>query len=443
MKRLILTGILLLAGIGAGAQEYGAHFTDSTLRLDYIFCGDANHQAIYLKGMQKTGLWAGRRKQLDRIPLQGNGQLYVKDPQTGKVLYAHSFSTLFQEWVGYPEAHQVQKAFENCFQIPFPQNPVRVEITLTDAHGRESAKITHPVDPADILIRRVSDNGARCETLSQGGGLAEAIDIVILSEGYTSAEEEKFFADARRAQAALLAHEPFRSNASAFSFRAVYLPSKDSGPSIPHQGLWHSTLVSSHFDTFYSDRYITSSDQQQIYDALGTVPFEHIIVMVNTPVYGGGGIYNSLTIMVSDHPTFPQVLVHEFGHAFGGLGDEYFYDDMEEPVYPAGVEPWEPNLTTLTDFASKWQDMLPAGTPIPTPVDTIETQADVRRIWNELSEEQKHRLTHALGVYEGGGYQSKGVFRPVQECRMKINECEDFCPVCTRAIQRIIDFYTR
>lgn len=262
MKRLILTGILLLAGIGAGAQEYGAHFTDSTLRLDYIFCGDANHQAIYLKGMQKTGLWAGRRKQLDRIPLQGNGQLYVKDPQTGKVLYAHSFSTLFQEWVGYPEAHQVQKAFENCFQIPFPKSPVRVEITLTDAHGRESAKITHPVDPADILIRRVSDNGARCETLSQGGGLAEAIDIVILSEGYTSAEEEKFF-------------------------------------------------------------------------------------------------------------------------------------------------------------------------------------ADVRRIWNELSEEQKHRLTHALGVYEGGGYQSKGVFRPVQECRMKINECEDFCPVCTRAIQRIIDFYTR
>ena len=165
-------------------------------------------------------------------------------------------------------------------------------------------------------------------------------------------------------------------------------------------------------------------------------------MLVNTPVYGGGGIYNSLTTMVSDHPTFPQVLVHEFGHAFGGLGDEYFYDDMDQPVYPAGVEPWEPNLTTLTDFASKWQDMLPEGTPIPTPTDSLERQ-DVRKIWNTLTPEQKALLNHTVGVYEGGGYQSKGVYRPVQECRMKINECEDFCPVCVRALERMIDFYTK
>jgi hypothetical protein len=179
-----------------------------------------------------------------------------------------------------------------------------------------------------------------------------------------------------------------------------------------------------------------------VYDLIGTVPFEHIVVMVNTAIYGGGGIYNSLTIMNSDHPTFNAVMVHEFGHAFGGLADEYAYGDQVETPYPADTEPWEPNITTLHDFAAKWQDMLPKGTLIPTPLDDLDKQ-DVRRIWNTFTPEQKELLNLKIGVYEGAGYQSKGVFRPVQECRMRINECEEFCPVCTRAIIRMIDYYTR
>ena len=449
MRRFILPLFVLLA-CACGQKATGSfpepvfedHFTDSTLRLDYVFCGDASHQAIYLQRMAQTGPWAGRRHRLDRVLLRGNGQVQVKDPATGAVLYVNSFSTLFQEWQGYEEARRVQKAFENCVQVPFPKDTVDIEILLSDTHGKVTSRMEHRVAPEDILIRRVQDNGYHRQTLWEGGPVEDAIDIVILSEGYTDAQEEKFFADAARARDALLGHEPFASRAGSFAFRAVFAPSQAEGPSIPHLGKWHNTLTDSHFDTFYSERYLTSSAQQKIYDALGNVPFEHIIVLVNTPVYGGGGIYNSLTIMGSDHPTFPQVLVHEFGHAFGGLGDEYFYDDMDSPVYPADAEPWEPNLTTLKDFASKWQDMLPEGTPIPTPVDSLERQ-DVRRIWQDLAPEQKARLNHALGVYEGGGYQSRGVYRPVQECRMKINECEDFCPVCTRAIERMIDFYTR
>ena len=170
------------------------------------------------------------------------------------------------------------------------------------------------------------------------------------------------------------------------------------------------------------------------------MPFEHVIVLVNTPVYGGGGIYNSLTIMGSDHPTFDVVIVHEFGHAFGGLADEYFYLTEESEQYPLDVEPWEPNITTLVDFSRKWEDMLPAGVPVPTPLDSLERQ-DVRRIWKDLKPEQKAVLNRGVGVYEGAGYRSKGVYRPVQECRMKINECEEFCPVCCRAIERMIDYY--
>ena len=176
----------------------------------------------------------------------------------------------------------------------------------------------------------------------------------------------------------------------------------------------------------------------RIYDLLAGVPFEHIIILVNSDIYGGGGIYNHLTVTTSDHPTFQQVLVHEFGHAYAGLGDEYAYDDGYETMYPADTEPWEPNLTTLVDFDSKWADMVPQGTPVPTPLAQI---PDYRLIRTEKERRQLNAATQRVGVFEGGGYQSKGVYRPSQECRMKINEVDAFCPVCTRAIQRITDFY--
>jgi hypothetical protein len=182
-----------------------------------------------------------------------------------------------------------------------------------------------------------------------------------------------------------------------------------------------------------------TSEIHRIYDLLSGIPFEHIIVLVNSSTYGGGGIYNQLTVTTSDHPTFRPVLVHEFGHAYGGLGDEYFYDDGYENMYPADTEPWEPNLTTLVDFQSKWADMVPEGTPIPTP----RPKPSEKKRGKKLTErEQLNILTQQVGVFEGGGYQSKGVFRPAQECRMKVNEVENFCPVCSRALVRITDFYT-
>ena len=443
MKRMLLTLAVLLSALSVSAQDvvFDQVFTDSTLRVDYVLCGDASHQAIYWLQSFKTGPWAGRKAQLAQPLLRGNGQIRVLDPASGACLYANSFSTLFQEWTVTEEATQVQKAFESSFQVPFPKQPVDIELSLTDTHGQVSGYLKHRIDPKDILIRPLTDNGLETRTVLPGGALEQTVDIVVVSEGYTEAQKDKFFKDAGRAADALFSHEPFASQKERFSMKAVFAPSDDSGVSIPRKGEWRSTATSSHFDTFYMDRYLTTSSIWDVYNIIGTVPFEHIIVLANTDIYGGGGIYNSLTIMNSDHPTFVPVLVHEFGHAFGGLGDEYFYDDQYETQYPADTEPWEPNLTTLVDFQSKWADMLPAGTPVPTPVDEVEKQ-DVRRIWRTLIQEQKDLLNLKLGVYEGGGYQSKGVYRPVQECRMKINECERFCPVCSRAILEMIAFYT-
>ena len=426
----------------AKESDFDAFFENSTLRLDYVFCGDNAHQAIYFQQALRTSEWAGRRENLSEPLLEGNGQIRVLNPETGKCLYANSFSTLFQEWQVEEEATRVQKAFENCFQVPFPKQPVDIEVFLMDTHRQRSSYLKHRIDPTDILIRKVADNGYSSTVVWQGGPLDETIDIVVVSEGYGASEKAKFYRDAEHVATALFRHEPFAANRNKFTIRAVFVPSLDSGVSVPRMGGWKRTPLDSHFDTFYIDRYLTTSAQQKVYDAIGTVPFEHIVVMVNTGIYGGGGIYNSLTIMNSDHPTFNAVMVHEFGHAFGGLADEYAYGDQVETSYPADTEPWEPNITTLHDFGAKWQDMLPAGTAIPTPLDDLDKQ-DVRRIWQTFTPEQKALLNLKIGVYEGAGYQSKGVYRPVQECRMRINECEEFCPVCTRAIVRMIEYYTR
>ena len=442
MRKLFLLAAALLASLSLAGQDFQTHFTDNTLRLDYVFCGDVHHQSIYFARAYRTGAWAGRRHHLSEAALRGNGQVRVLDPESSETLYVNSFSTLFQEWQATEEAAHVQKAFENCLQVPFPTHPVDIEVVLFDTHAKVSSRLRHRVDPSDILIRESADNGLQVASILENGTLEEAIDIVVVSEGYTLEDRGKFFHDARRAAEALFSHEPFKSYKGRFNFRAVFAPSADSGVSIPGQGIWKETAVSSHFDTFYSDRYLTTSSIWTLYDLIGTVPSEHVIVLANTAKYGGGGIYNSVTIMNSDHPTFVPVLVHEFGHAFGGLGDEYAYGDNPETLYPADTEPWEPNLTTLVDFTAKWADLMPPHAALPTPVDPIEEEQDVRRIWDTLTDGQKARLNRKVGVYEGAGYQMKGVFRPVQECRMRINECEEFCPVCTRSIVRMIDYYT-
>lgn len=429
MKRLclfLLAGVLSLSLMAQTPSEFDAHFADSTLRVDYVFSGTNRTQHIALAQLSKTAGWYGRRHHLGSLPLLGNGQLYVLDATSGDTLYAHSFSTLFQEWQETAEAQQIEKSFENTFILPLPKQPVDIVCQLRDNHQKVQSSLRHHFNPRDILIR---DHSGEVQTpwkyLRQGGDSRECIDVAFVAEGFTEAEMQQFLNVCDSSIMALTAHEPFRSLIDRFNFIAVMPPSQQSGVSIPHEGLWLDTPLASSFDTFYSNRYLTTLHLQRLYDLMTGIPFEHFIILANTPEYGGGGIYNSYNMASAKCPfSRYEVIVHEFGHSFGGLGDEYAYDSQAEPMYPADAEPWEPNLTTLVDFASKWQDMLPEGTAIPTRPDGRD-------------------LTTKVGVYEGGGYQTKGVYRPVQECRMKVNEVEVFCPVCQRALRRIIDFYTR
>ena len=425
MKNIIAAFLMCLSVISF-AQE-------KTLRVDYIFSGTDKIQQISLDEMSCFDGWAGRRVNLDKAPLKGNGQISLRDKSSGKTIYVQSFSTLFQEWQTTEEATRVSRAFENVFLLPMPEAPAVVTVELYDFKGGVSASMSHTVDPSDILIRQSVPDMVPCRYIHKAGPVEDCIDVAVVAEGYTAEEAEKFYEDARVAVDAILSHKPFDSFSDRFNFIAVALPSQHSGVSVPGEGEWKKTALGAHFNTFYMDRYLTTLRLRQLHDSLCGIPYEHIVILANTDTYGGGGIFNSYTLTTAGHSAFRPVVAHEFGHSFAGLADEYYYDDQFVEYYYPDCEPWEQNITTLYDFAAKWDDMLPMVVGIPTvPVEG--------NIWESFREDVSPESL--IGVYEGGGYQSKGVYRPFPDCRMKTNAAEGFCPVCQRAISRIIDFYT-
>ncbi len=424
MKKHILFLLCLIAVASTRAQVFADHFADKTLRVDYIFNGNASGQAICLNGLSALPTWAGRKHHLADLPLQGNGQIIMRNAASGKTIYTTSFSSLFQEWLETDEARNVTKGFENTFLLPYPLQPVEIEITLLDPRRNVRASMKHIVHPNDVLIEQKGNSHITPHKyLLHNDSPEKCIDVAILAEGYTLQEIQTFYEDADIACKSIFDHEPFKSMKKRFNVVAVASPSTDSGVSVPRLNEWKHTAFGSHFSTFYSDRYLTTSRVKAIHDALAGIPYEHIIILANTEEYGGGGIYNSYTLTTAHHPMFRPVVVHEFGHSFGGLADEYFYDnDVMTDTYPLDIEPWEQNISTQVDFAAKWKDMLSENTPVPTPAEVSEN--------------------YPTGVYEGGGYSAKGIFRPAENCRMRTNEYPAFCPVCQRALRRIIEFYT-
>ena len=410
MRKLFIFSLLSTVILSIQSQRFEDYFEDRTLRLDYTFCGDTNHQQIYVDELTALPRWFGRHQRLAELPLKGNGQITVRSKTDGKVIYRHSFSSLFQEWLSTTESKHTQKSFENVFLIPYPKQPVVITVELRDYHDSILAMMTHTVDPTDILIRKAGERLVTpYVTLQQAADTTQCIHVAYVAEGYQQDEMNIFLDDCRMAMESLFSHEPFRQMQDRFNMVAVMSPSDESGTSWPAKGIWKKTVLGSHFDTFYSDRYLTTLYLKKLHDVLAGTPYEHIIIIVNTDHYGGGGIFNSYNLTYAHGPQFRPVVVHEFGHSFGGLGDEYPYGN-DDPIYFPDTEPWEPNLTTKCDFNGKWEDLVKEG---------------------------------KAGLIEGGGYLSKGVWRGFENCRMRTNEEPEFCLVCQQALIRLIDFYTK
>lgn len=413
MKKRLLPFLILLGALTSLAAQqpsYEAYFTPERLRVDLVFAGNAQTQDAFFSSLHKEGMWTGSPNQT--VDPFGYGEYYIKVfASDGTLIFAKGFSSLFQEWRTTNEAKERDRAFNTSVWMPFPKQPVTFTVYERIAKkGTYEPMLTFNIDPADNLISHEKPR-FQAKKLVDNGPEAHKVDLLFVAEGYTANEMDKFYKDARKFSEYLFAFEPFTSRKKDFNIWALPSVSEDSGPDIPQNDVWTRTVIGAAFNTFYIDRYMTAPDFLPIAQTVLGAPFDAIYVIVNTTKYGGGGIYNYYGLSMSDHRTEKEVFVHEFGHSFAGLADEYFssqvaYNDM----YPLDVEPWEPNITTQVNFASKWEDMMGID---------------------------------GVGLFEGGGYSTKGVFRPVDDCRMRTNSAPAFCPVCQRAISRMIDFYTK
>ncbi|MEG1617147.1 MAG: M64 family metallopeptidase [Bacteroidales bacterium] len=420
---LLCVGCLSAASLFS-QKGFENHFNSKTLRFDYYRCGTNNTEQIFIEGFAEEPFWGGSRVNLIDTTARGEHFVNVYDKKSGELIFSQGHNSLFQEWRTIPEATQIAKAFPESFTMPYPKEDVRIEFLSRNRKG-----IYQPVFQTDIAVNSPFVRKERKPYTSfevfNSGHYAKKVDIVILPEGYTEGQYEQFQKDCREFSEAIFAFEPYKSNRTKFNVRGVWAPSKDSGPDIPGEGIWSNTVLDAGFYTFGSERYQMTYDYKKVKDLAGTVPYDYIYILSNTTKYGGGGIYNFYGIGASANPGLAaKVHVHEFGHLFTGLGDEYADNGSTEDLYPLDVEPWEANITTLVDFDRKWKNMIDAKTPVPTPV------------------EEKYR--QKVGLFEGAGYMTKGIYRPVQKCLMReFGGVETFCPVCIQAIEKQIEWITK
>lgn len=401
-------------------SAFGKYFERKSMRIDYELTGDRASQSASLKLIREEPFWAGPAENL--IDGLGRGGYYanVYDKASGELIYSRGFNTLFEEWRTTAQAATERQSWTNSISIPYPKGEIVFELTARRPEDMGfTTLMTVEIDPRSVFIdrSRLADNEVR--RIVYNGAPGGKVDLVFLAEGYTAPEMDKFYADAGRFVEAMFAAPPFDTHRDDFNVWAVGLRSDESGVDFPHRGVFRNTALNSGFNTFGSERYLTTPDMKSIRDAVWNVPCDAIFILANTDVYGGGGMYNMYAIGSSDNAKTLEVFLHEFGHSLGGLADEYYTSEVAyEAMYSPDVEPWEPNITTLADFDSKWKDMLAPGTPVPTPL-TPEYRGGV-------------------GVFEGGGYSAKGIYRPSDHCMMR--DLVEFCPVCRREITKVIDF---
>jgi hypothetical protein len=418
----ILTG-LILPYLTLSQVTYSDFFTTKTLRVDFILAGNHGNTIVYPQQMLVESDWAGSRQNLTDPLDYGTYRFRVFDQVSEKLIFSQGFATLFQEWQTTAEAKQINRAYYQSVRFPLPHKSVKLLIEHRNWQGGFDPVYETQISPGDYFIRKEITPEPDLTYVLKHGDPSVKIDLIFLAEGYTPEEKDKFLADVQSMTDYLFSVAPFDKNRHHFNVAGLWTPSLESGTDIPGRNIYKNTRFNSTFYTFDIDRYLTTSDMRSVYDALSGVPWDHNFILVNSSLYGGGGFYNFLGIGTTDHYLSKKVMVHELGHSFAGLGDEYYDSEVAyENYYNLEIEPWEPNITTMVNFESKWKDMLPNGTPVPTP------RADIFR--------------KSLGVFEGGGYMKKGIFSPVMDCRMKSNTPDEFCPVCQRAIQRVIGLYT-
>jgi len=424
MKEILILWLLAFAHHGVRSEpprhaksSFDDWFTQKTLRIDYAHVGNSASDQYALETVRREPYWGGSKSWLIDETNAGKNFFKVYDAATHTLLYSRGYCTLFDEWQHTAEASRITRSFSESVVMPFPKKNVRIDFLRLNDKGEFEVKFSYAFQVNDIFIH-TELNKYPVDSILISGKPENKVDVVFLPEGYTNKEMSKFKEDCRALVQGFFKYAPFSENKSKFNFRGVLAPSKESGTDCPEMKIFKNTLLNSSFYTDSIDRYLMTPDMAAVRNAAANVPYDQIIILANTGKYGGGALFNFYSLVVNSNKESGEILVHEFGHGFGGLADEY--DDGSttyNSLYPLNLEPWEPNITTLVHFETKWKDMLPRSTPVPTPLSK----------------------TSSLGVYEGAGYVAKGIYRPTSDCMMRTFSKGVFCPVCKRAIQKMID----
>ena len=424
MRTIVLIILFGITISGSAQVNFDKYFTDKVLRFDFMLAGNNQKTDVYPGDMKEEPFWAGSVNTLINPFNTGNFKYEVYDSVSNLLIYSRAFSTLFQEWQTTNEAKNIDKSFYEVATMPYPKNKVRFVLSMRERNGQFSKLYETIIDPSSYFIIKEKPVNVNFTEIYSGGDPHSSVDLAFIAEGYTSDEMEKFRVDVKRMADYLFSGPPFSKYKNKFNIWAVEAASQESGTDIPGEGIYVNTALNSGFYTFGIDRYLTTRDIKSVNDFAAVVPHDNIIVLINSSRYGGGGVYNYYSGTTSGHQLSDKVLMHEFGHGFAGLADEYYSSAVAyEEFYPLNVEPWEPNITTLVNFDTKWKKMIERDTPIPTPVE--------------------ERYINVTGVFEGGGYSTKGIFRPETDCRMKSNGSKGYCSVCRNAIKEMIEFYIR
>jgi hypothetical protein len=438
-----------------------------TLRVDLRHFGNATEERFAVERVVVEPLpWPGSLAQtLDTTNL-GKYRFEVIDRASRKVLYSRGYASIYGEWETTGEAAEGNGSFEESLRFPAPAGPVQVTLQKRDRRNDFREIFSTVVDPADLLVDRSKppSAGALVE-LQKSGPSEDKVDFLILGDGYRANERGKCEGDARRLMAMLFDTEPFKARRTDFNVWGLCPAAVESGVSRPSLGIHKRSPVGATYDAFRSERYVLTFDNRAFRDLASQAPYEFVEILTNSNTYGGGGIYGLYSTVAADSLWSPYVFVHEFGHHFAALADEYYTSDVAYGAAAERLEPWEPNVTALHDPANvKWKDLVEAGTPLPTPWGkeafegrSREIQVERRKIRAEKRpesemdalfvrqrDEEERRLgaepyAAKVGAFEGANYEAKGYYRPQADCIMFTRDRVPFCHVCRAAIDRVID----
>jgi len=419
---------LFLFSLPADSEElqFDEYFVSGSLRIDMYHSGAGETEFYSIDRIIREPYWGGNPHALIDTMNLGEYIYMVYDLETNRPIFSRGFCNLYGEWAVTDMAKVHPPAvFHESVRIPCPERPVQVKISRRNRENVFETVSDFVIDPEDFHIRTEKKyHYFRKRTLLKNGPPSEKVDICILADGYRSDQIHKLREDAARLVDVLFSVEPFKSRKDDFNVRLIESVSEESGVDDPREEVYRDNILDLTFNSLELDRYMVDADNSMVHDIAARVPYDRIILIANEDKYGGGGIFNFYSSCTVDNEHSDYVFVHEFGHSFAGLADEYYSSDVtyNDEMYPRGVEPWEPNITALQDPAEiKWGDLIDEDTPVPTPDDST---------WAGVT-----------GCFEGAGYSAKGLYRSSRDCIM-LSKSMHFCPACTRAIERMIDFQT-